>query len=479
MARMTKDERHEMVRQVADEAPEGMVLTGFQVENVMKIRFAAIQPKGNVIVVGGRNRQGKSTILKAIGWLLTGTASMPSNLIRTGQKSAKIIGQVGPFKVTRMFAAATPAKLEAGELYDTRIKIEGPRGEEYPSPQILLNHLLGYLSFDPLEFIRLGNETGGAKKQCEILRGLAKFEIDLEALDAAQVADYQLRRDARGAMESVEGRLAGLEKPAEGASAVRVDTAELVRQLQDAAEQNNRVAAAERERARLDEEATQLMTKAALLREKALLMLGDAAAIDGFELKVKEVGVGKEPTGAAWELRKKAREMVVGEPVDVAGLGEALNAAEAANRAADAVARYQAVAKEFGEAEAAWKAIDERMKVRKVEREAAMQAAVVPLEGLAIGEGEVLFNGLPFDQASGAEQIQVSLAIGMAGNPKMRVLRFMDGGWDMLDEDSQKVVRAEIEKHGFQLWVEHVGGGDTVTVVMEEGEAEGSDVFAG
>ena len=86
----------------------------------------------------------------------------------------------------------------------------------------------------------------------------------------------------------------------------------------------------------------------------------------------------------------------------------------------------------------------------------------------------------------------------------MKILRFMDGGWDQLDEESQALVRAEVEKHKYQLWAEHVGGwakcgacglqqawqpkcrkceamlqrpaGSAVTVLMEEGVASGDDV---
>ena len=58
----------------------------------------------------------------------------------------------------------------------------------------------------------------------------------------------------------------------------------------------------------------------------------------------------------------------------------------------------------------------------------------MPVEGLGFGAGIVTFNGLPFDQASTAEQLRVSVAIAMAANPKLRVLRIKHG--NDLDADN-------------------------------------------
>ena len=61
------------------------------------------------------------------------------------------------------------------------------------------------------------------------------------------------------------------------------------------------------------------------------------------------------------------------------------------------------------------------------------------MKGLALGNGEVLLNGLPLSQASGAEQLRLSMAIAMAGNPKLRVLRIKEGS--LLDDDNLALLR--------------------------------------
>jgi len=75
---------------------------------------------------------------------------------------------------------------------------------------------------------------------------------------------------------------------------------------------------------------------------------------------------------------------------------------------------------------------------------------------------------MPFDQAGGADKMQVSLAIGMALNPTLRVLLIRDGS--LLDEDSLQFVADMVGKNDYQCWIERVGEGEEVSVVIEDGQ---------
>ena len=66
----------------------------------------------------------------------------------------------------------------------------------------------------------------------------------------------------------------------------------------------------------------------------------------------------------------------------------------------------------------------------------------------------VTYNGVPFSQASSAEQIRVSLAMAMALNPKLRVVRILDGS--LLDADSMRQVAEMATAADYQVWVERV-----------------------
>jgi hypothetical protein len=80
----------------------------------------------------------------------------------------------------------------------------------------------------------------------------------------------------------------------------------------------------------------------------------------------------------------------------------------------------------------------------------------------------VLLNGIPFKQASGAEQLRASLAMAIALNPKLRVIRIADGS--LLDSDNLALVEAAARENDFQVWIEMVGDGDGRGIVIEDGE---------
>ena len=105
----------------------------------------------------------------------------------------------------------------------------------------------------------------------------------------------------------------------------------------------------------------------------------------------------------------------------------------------------------------------------------ARRALVVEVSAYDTGFGAVTgvtYNGVPFSQASSAEQIRVSVAMAMAMNPKLRVLRIKDGS--LLDDDAMDMLKKLAVKEDFQVWVERVGNGSEDAIVIEAGEVKGA-----
>jgi uncharacterized coiled-coil DUF342 family protein len=105
-----------------------------------------------------------------------------------------------------------------------------------------------------------------------------------------------------------------------------------------------------------------------------------------------------------------------------------------------------------------------------------LAAAKFPVDGLSFDETGVTFGGLPFEQASSAEQLRISVAIGIALNPKLKVLLIRDGS--LLDADSLKLVAEMAADSDAQVWVERVDDTRKVGVVIEDGsvvETEAAD----
>ena len=82
----------------------------------------------------------------------------------------------------------------------------------------------------------------------------------------------------------------------------------------------------------------------------------------------------------------------------------------------------------------------------------------------------MLLNGHPLNQASGAEQLRAGVAIAMALNPKLRVIRVRDG--NSLDSGGMRLLAEMAEEHGYQVWIERVDESGTVGFVIEDGEVK-------
>jgi len=112
------------------------------------------------------------------------------------------------------------------------------------------------------------------------------------------------------------------------------------------------------------------------------------------------------------------------------------------------------------------------MAKQEEEKAAKIAAAKMPVPGLSFGDGMVVLNGVPFDQASDAEQLRTSIAIAMALNPKLRVIRVRDGS--LLDEESMKLLEQMADSKDYQVWIERVDGSGKVGFVLEDGLVKGA-----
>jgi molybdopterin-guanine dinucleotide biosynthesis protein len=440
--------------------PEGSQVIELFVENIMKVRCAHIKPKNSVVQITGKNGQGKTSVLRAIAWALTGTSDIPSRPIRAGQKSGIIKMDLGDLVVTRYFTAIDPDKSDKGMAYTTRLLVEGKRREQFRTPQTVLDALIGKISFDPLAFTRMDG-----KKQLETLRGLVTFDIDIDQLDAEQKVDYDERRQAGREVDSRKARIAEMERPDPALPTELVDTAEITKRLEGAANHNSVVASQRQLQARKREQAQQE-------KDRVLSMMEDIRVlqeqIEGLRHSIEAA------TKTSCRLSDEADAMTIDAETDTATVAAELTQANAVNHRIGAAARFREVEEELREGMAYWMKLDTRIKERAEQRTAAIGRAKMPIAGLSIGDGEVLYQGLPFGQASNAEQIRVSMALAMASNPKLRVLRISDGS--LLDSDSMGLITAEAEKHGFQVWIERVDSTGAVGVVMEDGNASGEEV---
>ena len=450
--------------------PEGYQILGIEVANIMRVKIARIiPPQGSVVTVSGRNGQGKTSLLRSIDFALTGTSTVPSHPIRNGAASGHIKVDIGPFIITRTFTRVDPTKSAKGNTYFSKLFIEGKDRATFKTPQELLNSFMGAFTFDPLAFMRLD-----PYEQFASLRKVAVFSEDIDALEKEKKAVYDERRIKNRELEAAQVRLAAMPEAMAELPQNRIDTAPIIKRLQEAGKANEEMSKAKRERAELESRAQAAAEIATDKRAQAKQLLEEAAKLDGAHIPM---GVADLKDGQVQSLRKAAAAVQIPEPVDVGALTEEL---EIANNVNAAIARRgvrDTVLKEVADLQAAFDKLHEQHKDLDARREKAIAEASMPIESMTVGNEEVLLDGLPFSQASTAGQIRASAAMAIALSPKLRVMRILDGS--LLDTDSMKVLEAMASENNYQIWVERVAGdGGPVGIVMEDGEASGEGVQA-
>ncbi len=404
-----------------------------QAENVKRLRAVSITPHGNVVEITGANGQGKTSVLDAIWWALAGTSVISRSPIREGEETASIQLDLGEIVVTRTFTRA-----DDGVQFTTKVTVESAEGARFPSPQTLLDGLLGKLSLDPLEFARME-----PKKQVEALRRFVP-DFDFDAVDAEHARLYEKRKQANAFAKSSRFRVSGMSAPAERPGTV--DTTELLAEYQAAVQHNaeldrseaeahelgNVIAKLEEEIAKLERALEDRRTRMSATTERLLELTRVATPRRDVSAISERIADGKkhEDALAAWERREEELKLA---------------------------RKYEAESEKIS---AELKALERR-------KQKAIEAADLPVPGLGFGDGCVTMNGIPLEQASDAEQLRISTAIAMAGRGDLAVIRIRDGS--LLDENSMRLLAEMADANDCQVWIERVDTSGKVGFVVEDG----------
>jgi len=406
-----------------------MRITKLQAENFKRLHAIEIEPSGAMVTIGGKNRQGKTSTLDAIEAALGGGRHSPPEPIRRGAKKASIVLDLDTLTVTRTFTKS-----------GSSLKVESKDGTAHSSPQGLLDDLTGRLTFDPLEFSRMKPD-----QQAEELRKLAGLDFEQHDLDRGNVYDRRTEaaRSIKRARSAVEQATRHDDAPDE-----LVSVAELSRELGSARELNS---ANDDARRRLER-----------LRDKLRERRADVAQLEADLREAREHLVEIEKDGKAQAAKVEALA-----DQDCAPLIAKIDTAEATNEKIRSHQQWAAADRDLKEAVASHRKIDLQISAMDEAKRKAIESASYPIDGLTVDDAGVLLDGLPLEQASGAQQLQCSVAIGLALNPKLKILLIRDGS--LLDEDSLADVARMADEAGAQVWIERVGKGDEITVVIEDG----------
>lgn len=416
-----------------------------EIENYKRIAAAVIEPgeDDSLVILLGENGSGKTTVIDAIENSVAGAHTHPEKPIREGERMARVITTLTDLIVTRRWVAGA-------EKTTTELEVRARDGLKFSSPQKVLDRLFDELSFNALEF-----ESMKPKEQLEMLKKLVG--VDTTLLDAQRKQLYDARTLVGRELDAAQARLRAMsaEKPPPV-----VDTAALLKERGELtnAQQWERQAKTERDAAmrRIDD-----CKEAVRVAEQAL-----AQAKVRLETAMKQAA---EADNAADDAEDKA----TGAAQRLAAVDEQLQKASAIATANARWAEREKLEAEVKRLDAEHAAKNSAIGTIDAQKLQLVSSAKFPIEGLSFGEDGVLYKGantkepMPFEQASQAERLRVSVAVGAARNPKLRVMTVREGS--RLDKKGLVLLAKLAKERDLQVWLERPGEDGPATVIIVDG----------
>lgn len=462
-----------------------MKIINLKISNVGGVEAFEIAPDGAHVVIGGPNGSGKSSVLRAIAGALGGGKERLQERVKRGAEKGEVVVDLGELVVRWRTDA------EGRDV----LAVESADGARYKSPQSKLDALFGARTFDPLRFF-----DANPAEQAKQLADLAG--IDLAEFARRYAEAFEDRRMAGRQLKIAEGALASLPVPAADVPAEPIDTAPLVAEISEAgrrfAEKQakvGRIADLRLRSSEADATARRLAEKSEfavgsvereverevenILSEMAAVQRRlEAAKVRGAErIRLERERIEKaftESTAKASDLSKQAAVLESevageGELPDQADVRDKLKAAEETNHLGAQAARYRDQKVTVANIQAEHARLNAEIESIRAEQAEAIAKAPIPVQGLGIEAGQVTYHGLPLANLSASERLRVSVGLGLAVNPEIRVM--LIDRWNDLDDDSRQVVREMADEADCQIWSTVVGTKDEdITVVIREGK---------
>lgn len=428
----------------------------FEAHNFMGLDFVQIEPDGNLVIINGENGSGKSSLLQGIWALLASTAGLKNvdKPIREGESSAVLSGTImfdngDGLVVTRTFRDGKDMKIKVTNLDGSVV---------HNSAETMLKKFISKLSFDPLAFANMK-----PKEQVEFYMRAVCPDLDLDELNVARASVFDKRTEANREAERAKHTLESLPETAAKASDVEVSAADILRDQERA----QAIVAKNAEAARRLQELHEKLRQAANRELLARAEVDDAVA----ERERLETVVASAETAFG------TPETVP----DMTGFAEQIAAIEATNAEIRTARTREAHARDMNAHQQA--ALELSVKLDEIDQRKRDAIAATPsiVDGLTFDDEQMILNGVPLKQASGAEQLLASVMVGINLKPEVRVMTVTEG--PLLDDKSMALLAEIAAEHDYDIWVERVGGADDGFTISEGrvvGQPGGGDmsVFA-
>lgn len=402
-----------------------MKISKLEIENVKRVKAVSLEPTQNgLTVIGGRNNQGKTSVLDSIAWALGGDKFKPTSARREGSV-------VPPFLHVEMDNGLVVER--RGE--NSSLKVIDPAGRK--GGQQLLNEFVETFALDLPRFMEQS-----AKEKANVLLRIIGVEEQLKKLDYDESTTFNRRREV--------GRIAlQKQKYAEelplypDVPKEPISASELILRQQEILAKNGENQRLRSEYANMVRRRDELTAKLAELQNEldALLPKLETAAKTTAELVDESTDEIRESLLNIEKINTKVRANGERERAEI----------EAEQYKKD----YDALTVEIEDLRAA--------------RTKLLDNADLPLPGLSVVDGELTYNGVKWDCMSGSDQLKTATAIVRRLNPKCGFV-LLDK-LEQMDVDTLREFGQWLESEGLQAIATRVSTGDECSIIIEDGTA--------
>lgn len=406
-----------------------MKINKLEIENVKRIKAVKIEPtKDGLTIIGGKNNQGKTSVLDSIAWALGGERFRPSQAQREGSvipPNLKIVMDNGLIVERK------------GKNSD--LKVTDPSGKK--AGQQLLNEFIEQLALDLPRFM-----SANGKEKANTLLHIIGVDTKLADLEKQETELFNSRQ-ALGRIADQKEKYAKEQPYFPDAPDTPVSASELIRRQQEILAkngENQRLRAnlhrLEQERQQINDQLSDLLRKQAEVEEKLRV-----AKLSAEDLQDESTAELEKSLADIDEINRKVRAN--------------LDKDKAEEDAKHYRKQYQNMTVEI-----------ENIRSEKV---ALLHSAELPLPGLSVADGELIYNGAKWDCMSGSDQLKVATAIVRKLNPKCGFV-LLDK-LEQMDLDTLQEFGQWLEAEGLQAIATRVSTGNECSVIISDGYVEGQE----
>lgn len=397
-----------------------------EIENVKRVKAVSLEPTQNgLTVIGGRNGQGKTSILDSIAWALGGNKYKPSQPQREGS--------VLPPNLHLVLSNGLEIKRD-GKNSD--LKVIDPSGQK--AGQKLLDSFVEEFSLNLPKFM----ESSNADKARTLLQIIGVGD---------KLAEFEKKEQELYNERLVIGRVADQKKKFADEQTYYTDAPKELISVSELIQQQQSILAKNAENGRIRGQRDNLKQRQAQLDYEIAQKIEEKAEID------RQLVIAEK---SALDLHDESTEQL---EYNIRNTEE-INRKVRSNLDKDKAEQDAAVEKEK------YDKLTAQIERIRLDKTKLLDDADLPLQGLSVSEGELLYNGQRWDNMSGAEQLKVSTAIVRKLNPECGFI--LIDKLEQMDLDTLREFGQWLEQEQLQAIATRVSTGDECSIIITDGYGE-------